>query len=111
MLRPRCEKCSPTDPRCWCSILNMPGEPTIDAIPRIIETSPGTRVVVLTMQDAPALAREALRSGALGYVLKESANSELVQAIRLAAEGRTYLNPELGARLAAEPPGSRGPSG
>ena len=42
--------------------------------------------------------------GALGYVLKESAESELVEAIRRAAAGDTYLNPRLGARVAAEPP-------
>jgi len=51
----------------------------------------------------------ALRAGAIGYVLKEAADDELVQAVRLAAEGRTYLNPELGARLAAEPPSASGP--
>jgi two-component system response regulator NreC len=61
------------------------------------------------MQDDPEFAREALRAGALGYVLKEAADSELVHAIRLAAEGRTYLNPELGARIAAEPAGRSGP--
>src|SRR5437764_7372785 len=61
------------------------------------------------MQRDPASAREALRAGAIGYVLKEAADSELVQAVRLAAEGRTYLNPELGARLAAEPQSSEGP--
>ena len=45
-----------------------------------------------------------LSAGALGYVLKESAESELVEAIRRAAAGDTYLNPRLGARVAAEPP-------
>jgi two-component system, NarL family, response regulator NreC len=60
-------------------------------------------VVVLTMQEDPAFAREALRAGALGYVLKEAADEELLLAVRLAAEGDTYLNPRLGARLAAEP--------
>jgi two-component system response regulator NreC len=55
------------------------------------------------MQNDPAFAREALRAGALGYVLKESANAELVEAVRSATEGRTYLQPQLGARLAAEP--------
>lgn len=89
--------------------LNMPGEPSLPAIPRIRESSPGTSIVVLTMQSDPAFAREALRSGAVGYVLKEAADTELVQAVRLAAEGRTYLNPELGARLAAEPPAPAGP--
>jgi two-component system response regulator NreC len=83
--------------------LNMPGGPSLGAIPGIRESAPGTQIVVLTMQSDPAFAREALRSGALGYVLKEAADTELVQAVRLAAQGRTYLNPELGARLAAEP--------
>jgi len=61
------------------------------------------------MQNEPAVAREALRAGAMGYVLKEAAQTELVQAVRLAAQGRTYLNPELGARLAAEPASRAGP--
>jgi two-component system response regulator NreC len=41
----------------------------------------------------------------LGYILKEAADAELVKAVRMAAGGETYLQPELGARLAAEPPG------
>jgi two-component system, NarL family, response regulator NreC len=89
--------------------LNMPGEPSLSAIPRLREKVPGTRIVVLTMQNDPMFAREALRAGALGYVLKEAADTELVQAVRAAAEDRTYLNPELGARMAAEPPARTGP--
>jgi two-component system response regulator NreC len=84
--------------------LNMPDQPSIPAIPQFLEVSPGTSIVVLTMQNDPAFAREALRAGALGYVLKECANAELVEAIHAATEGRTYLQPQLGARLAAEPP-------
>jgi two-component system response regulator NreC len=91
--------------------LNMPGEPSLDAIPKIITQSPETAIVVLTMQQDLNFAREALRSGARGYVLKDSANAELVQAVRMAREGRTYLNPELGARMAAEPPPSGPPDG
>ncbi len=83
--------------------LNMPGEPGLKAIPRIREQSPGTQIVVLTMQSEPAFAREAMQAGALGYILKEAADEELVKAVRMAAEGKTYLQPELGARLAAEP--------
>jgi two-component system response regulator NreC len=83
--------------------LNMPGEPSLPAIPSLLEASPDTAIVVLTMQNDPAFAREALRAGALGYVLKESANAELVEAVHAAREGRTYLQPQLGARLAAEP--------
>jgi two-component system response regulator NreC len=83
--------------------LNMPGDPSLPAIPEFLAVSPETAIVVLTMQNDPAFAREALRAGALGYVLKESANAELVEAVRAATEGRTYLQPQLGARLAAEP--------
>jgi two-component system response regulator NreC len=90
--------------------LNMPGELTsLDAIPRVREVSPATRVVVLTMQDDPQFARRALRAGAAGYVLKEAADEELVEAVRRVAEGGTYLNPRLGAMLAAAPPEPSGP--
>jgi two-component system response regulator NreC len=83
--------------------LNMPGEPSLEAIPRFARDAPQTAIVVLTMQQEPAFAREALRAGARGYVLKEAADDELVTAVRFARAGRTYLNPELGARVASEP--------
>jgi two-component system response regulator NreC len=89
--------------------LNMPGEPSLPAIPRVADGSPDTRVVVLTMQNDPAFAREALQAGAAGYVLKESATNELVDAVRQVAAGETYLNPKLGAQLAAAPPEPSGP--
>jgi two-component system, NarL family, response regulator NreC len=89
--------------------LNMADESSLPAIPRMREISPETQIVVLTMQNDPSFAREALRNGAVGYVLKEAADAELVQAVRNAAGGRTYLNPELGARVAAEPPHPQGP--
>jgi two-component system response regulator NreC len=90
--------------------LNMPGELTsLEAIPRVAEASPETRVVVLTMQEDPEFARQALQAGAAGYVLKEAADSELVEAVRRAAAGETYLNPRLGARLAAAPTTPTGP--
>jgi two-component system, NarL family, response regulator NreC len=84
--------------------LNMPGGSSLEAIPRIRERSPETQIVVLTMQQEPAFARHALSAGAIGYVLKEAADDELVEAVRRAARGESYLNPRLGARLAAEPP-------
>ena len=84
--------------------LNMPGEPSIEAIPKLREEFPDTQIVVLTMQNEPAYARSALSAGVLGYVLKESADAELVAAIRSAVAGEHYLNPRLGARVAAEPP-------
>jgi two-component system, NarL family, response regulator NreC len=89
-------------PRVLVLDVNMPGGSSLPAIPRLRAASPETSIVVLTMQNDPELAREALRSGATGFVLKESAKEELIQAVRLAADGRTYLNPELGAKLARE---------
>jgi two-component system response regulator NreC len=91
--------------------LNMPGGSSLEAIPLMADSSPDTAVVVLTMQEDPAFAREALRAGARGYVLKQSAGTELVQAIRAAASGGTWLNPELGARMAAAPATPTGPPG
>ncbi len=83
--------------------LNMPGGSSLEAIPAICKESPDTHIVVLTMQKEPAFAREALSAGALGYVLKEAADDELVEAVRRAAAGESYLNPRLGARIASEP--------
>jgi two-component system response regulator NreC len=89
--------------------LNMPGGSILEAIPQLRESTPETAIVILTMQDDPAFARQALQSGALGFVLKEAADEELLEAVRLAVRGETYLNPRLGARLAAAPPEPTGP--
>jgi two-component system response regulator NreC len=88
--------------------VNMAGESSLDSIAAIREESPETQIVVLTMQDEPAYAREALSAGALGYVLKEAADGELVDAVRAAAAGDSYLNPRLGAKVAATPLGPPG---
>lgn len=83
--------------------LNMPGRPSLEAIPDIRKASPTTEIVVLTMQNESAFARRALQAGVRGYVLKEAADAELVQAVHSAAAGETYLQPALGARMASEP--------
>jgi DNA-binding response OmpR family regulator len=80
--------------------LNMPGEPTLPAIPRFLEAAPGVSVVVLTMETDPVFARRALDAGADGYLLKEGADDELVDAIRAVARGGSYVDPGLGGRLA-----------
>jgi len=86
--------------------LQMPGaEPATD-IPRLREGVPGTAIVVLTMQSDPRRARELLRAGATGYVLKQAAERQLTAAIRAAAGGGSYIDPELGgqvAQLGADP--------
>src|SRR5688500_8063508 len=80
--------------------INMPGGSGLAAIPKIRSESPDTQIVMLTMQGETASAREALQAGVLGYISKDAASEELVTAVRMAAQGRTYLQPELGARLA-----------
>jgi two-component system response regulator NreC len=91
--------------------LNMPGSvaSSLDVLPTLAAEAPATRVVVLTMQEDPQYARSALAAGANAYVLKEGADTELVEAIRRAAAGEVYLNPQLGAKIAAAPPEPAGP--
>ena len=81
----------------------MPEQSGIEAIPALLKESPGVKICVLSMQDDPQYVREAFAAGASGYVLKEAADTELVEAIRFVAAGEVYLNPRLGARIAAAP--------
>lgn len=78
----------------------MPGRSGLDAAEEIIKASKGARVLVLSMQDDPTYVREAFAAGASGYMLKEAADIELVQAVREVASGGRYVHPTLGARLA-----------
>jgi two-component system response regulator NreC len=84
--------------------LDMPGRPSLEVLPEIIDASPDTGVVILTMRSESEFAREALQAGVRGYVLKEAADAELVQAVRSASAGETYLQPALGVKLATEDP-------
>lgn len=68
-------------PRVLVLDLNMGGVSSLDAIPQLRAETPDTQIVVLTMQENPAFAQAALRAGALGYVLKEAADAELMTAV------------------------------
>jgi two-component system, NarL family, response regulator NreC len=89
--------------------LSMPGGSSLTSIPKMLSASPGTAVVVLTMENEPQFAREAIRQGALGFVLKEAADTELIDAVRAARQGLRYLNPQLGGLIAAQPESPAGP--
>lgn len=91
--------------------INMAGESSLDSLATIREASPETAVVVLTMQTETSYARDALRGGALGYVLKEAADTELIEAARAAMKGESYVQPSIGARLASEPDTDEPPDG
>lgn len=70
--------------------ISMPKLNGLDAGRQLRKTHPDTKLVYVTVHEDPALAEECLRIGASGYLVKSSAASELFEAIRAAARGRTY---------------------
>jgi two-component system response regulator NreC len=80
--------------------LQMPGADPRQDIPRLVEGSPDSAIVVLTMQSDARMARDLMRAGAAGYVLKQAAERNLADAIRTAAGGGSYIDPRLGGELA-----------
>jgi two-component system response regulator NreC len=79
--------------------LRMPGGSSIDAIRRLRAQVPETQVVVLTMDDNPVFAQQALQAGALGFVVKDLADEELPKAVRAAAIGEEWVSPRVRDRL------------
>lgn len=79
--------------------LMMPNLNGLEALKQVRHRSPRTRMVVLSMQSAEPYVVEAFRSGAIGYVLKDSAPDELIHAIRQALLDVKYLSPKLPERL------------
>jgi two-component system response regulator NreC len=79
--------------------LSMPGGSSIDAITRLREEASSTEIVVLTMEDSPGFAQQALDAGAIGFVLKDFADIELNRAVRAAAGGEQYVSPRVRASL------------
>jgi two-component system response regulator NreC len=79
----------------------MPGTSGIEATPSVLHEAPDAKVLVLSMQDDPRYVREAFAAGASGYILKEAADTDVVEAVRQVANGNRYLHPALGARVMA----------
>ena len=79
--------------------ITMPHLNGIDALAQLKERNEQVRVVVLTMHQEVAYVRRALDAGALGYVLKHSAPTELIAAVRAALDGKTYVTPALAGEL------------
>jgi two-component system response regulator NreC len=89
-------------PRVLILDVNMPDGLAVDAVAGLRQDAPGTEVVLLTMERDPALARRAIDAGARGYLFKDAAHLELIEAVRCAAEGREYLSPAVAVGLKSE---------
>jgi two-component system response regulator NreC len=86
-------------PRVLVLDLHTAGGSTADALSMLRERAPDTDVVVVTMEAGPGFAHSAITAGAVGFVLKEHADSELVPAIHYAVSGSQYVSP----RVAEQP--------
>ncbi len=73
--------------------ISMPGMNGIEAARRLSEFGPPPKIVFLSMYSDAGLVREAFRTGASGYVIKKSASSELLDAVRAALKNRFFLSP------------------
>ena len=73
----------------------MPGLSGLEVATKVAAEALRTRLMVLTMHDEPVMFERAMAIGVKGYVLKDAALLEVVQAVRAIATGRTYLSPAL----------------
>lgn len=89
-------------PRVLVLDVNLPDGLAVDALPELREESPETEIVLLTMERDLTLARRALDAGAKGYLFKDSAHLELIEAVRAAATGGSHLAPAVAAGLKNE---------
>jgi DNA-binding NarL/FixJ family response regulator len=78
--------------------LSMSNGTSLEVIRRLRGEVPGTQIVVLTMEESNVFAQQAHDAGAIGYVVKQSADGELLQSVLNAARGETYLSPRVVAR-------------
>ena len=83
--------------------VNMPDGLGVDAVAELRAAYPDTQIVLLTMERDSGLVRRALDDGALGYLFKDAAHLELVEAVRAAANGNRYLPPAVSAGLSRDP--------
>ena len=80
--------------------ISMPGKNGVDVVKVLKETSPGIRILMLSMHPEDQYAVRALKAGASGYLTKNTAPEKLVDAIQVIATGRKYITPELAESLA-----------
>ena len=75
--------------------LNLPETSGIETAKRILAGKSGARVVIISLQSDPHYVKESFRAGVTGYLLKDCAFEELVEAVHTVAAGGTYVSPEI----------------
>jgi len=85
----------------------MPEQGGIETVPTLLHEHPEMKVLILSMEDDPRYVRATFAAGASGYVLKEAADNELVDAIREVARGGRYVHPERGSSTPRSPPSAK----
>ncbi len=91
-----------THPHVVLMDLHMPVLDGVTATRRLHASQPESRVIVLTTFDDDESVFEGLRAGAVGYLLKDVSSDKLVEAIRAAARGESFLQPSIAAKVVAE---------
>lgn len=96
------EQIAQTQPDLVLMDLKMPGVNGIQATRQIKEQYPAVQVLVLTTYDADDWVFDAIRSGAAGYLLKDTPAEQLVAAVRGTAAGKTHIDPDVAGKLFAQ---------
>ena len=103
------ERCATDPPDVVLLDLLMPGMGGLEAARRLSVRHPEVAVLVVTMSDADESVYAALRAGAAGYVLKEAPGAQIVDAVRLVAEGQAVFGAPVARRISAFFAGSEAP--
>ncbi|MBH0169344.1 response regulator [Fictibacillus sp. 18YEL24] len=75
--------------------INMPNINGVEATRRLVEKSPDTKVIILSIHDDETYVSHAVQTGASGYLLKEMDADSLIEAVRVVADGGAYLHPKI----------------
>ncbi|MCW1926685.1 response regulator transcription factor [Bhargavaea beijingensis] len=82
--------------------INMPGKSGIEATGELMAAHPEAKIIILSIHDDESYVTHAMKTGALGYMLKEMDADAIVQAIKVVAAGGSYLHPKVTKNLVAE---------